>query len=352
MRAARLTRVAVTLPVLILAAATAGLTGASAAPGTDFLLGPETQVNGGSQLTACPFGASEDFAAAYDDAEVEPQVAVNPTNPNEMVGVTQQDRWPDGGARGLSSWMSLDRGLTWIKLPDAPWAACQGGPTRFGRVTDPWVSYDKAGNIYFIGQPIDSAALGISAISVTTFNRTLNEWAVPTIIQEDIGDRGVFNDKVSITGDPTRAGYAYATWLRADFPPGQNQSPTADFHSFAYRGQPMFSRTTDGGATWSKPVPMRKSNAFFQATRSRWVPTARCTTSPRICSPGQVSSPTTRASTWVSCARTTPVCTGRRRPRSLPFARLNCSCRTTTRLSGRRTFCPTSRPTRRTATST
>lgn len=267
MRAARLTRVAVTLPVLILAAATAGLTGASAAPGTDFLLGPETQVNGGSQLTACPFGASEDFAAAYDDAEVEPQVAVNPTNPNEMVGVTQQDRWPDGGARGLSSWMSLDRGLTWIKLPDAPWAACQGGPTRFGRVTDPWVSYDKAGNIYFIGQPIDSAALGISAISVTTFNRTLNEWAVPTIIQEDIGDRGVFNDKVSITGDPTRAGYAYATWLRADFPPGQNQSPTADFHSFAYRGQPMFSRTTDGGATWSKPVPMRKSNAFFQGNQ-------------------------------------------------------------------------------------
>ena len=37
-------------------------------------------------------------------------MAVNPTNPDEIVGVAQQDRWPDGGARGLSSWRSGDGG--------------------------------------------------------------------------------------------------------------------------------------------------------------------------------------------------------------------------------------------------
>ena len=215
--------------------------GVAAAGGSPFSLGPEVRVSGPSTLTGCSAGASADFARAYDSAEVEPQIAVNPTNPTEIVGVAQQDRWPDGGARGLTSWMSSAGGQDWAKLADVPWAACQGGPSRFGRVTDPWVSYDKAGNLYFIGQPIDSAELGLSAISVTTWDGS--SWRDPQILIEDDGDRGVFNDKVSVTGDPTRAGYAYATWLRGDYPPGQRQSQVADFHSFAYRGMPMFSRS-------------------------------------------------------------------------------------------------------------
>jgi hypothetical protein len=239
------------------------LTGTAAADPYD--LGPDLKVSGPSTLTSCPFGASELFADAYDDTEVEPQVAVNPTDPDEIVGATQQDRWPDGGARGLTSWSSGNGGGSWAKLPDVPWSACQGGPERFGRVTDPWVSYDKAGRAYFIGQPIDSAELGLSAISVTSGDGT--SWDPPTILIEDNGDRGVFNDKVSITGDPTRAGYAYATWLRGDYPAGPRQSPVADLHSFAYRGLPMFSRTTDGGETWSRPVPMRQSNAYFQGNQ-------------------------------------------------------------------------------------
>ena len=238
-------------------------------PGTaaanDYAIGPDTTVSGPSTLTGCPFGASPDFAAAYNNTEVEPQVAVNPTNPNEIVGASQQDRWPDGGARGLTAWRSTNGGAGWAQTPDVSWSACQGGPARFSRVTDPWVSYDKAGNLYFIGQPIDSADLGISAVAVATWDGS--KWRTPQLLIEDRGDRGVFNDKVSITGDPTRAGYAYATWIRGDYPPGQRQSRIADFHSFAYRGQPMFSRTTDGGQTWSKPEPMRRSNAYFQGNQ-------------------------------------------------------------------------------------
>ena len=241
------------------------LAGGSTAAGAPYDLGTDVNVSTPSPLTSCPFGASAAFASAYDDTEVEPQVAVNPTDPDEMVGVTQQDRWPDGGARGLSSWMSSTGGTSWAKLADAPWSACQGGPERFARVTDPWVSYDAAGNLYFIGQPIDSAELGISAISVTTWDGT--QWRQPTILIEDRGDRGVANDKVSITGDPTRPGYAYATWIRIDFPSGQRQSENADQVSLSWRGQPMFSRTTDGGETWSKPVPMRESNNYFQGNQ-------------------------------------------------------------------------------------
>jgi hypothetical protein len=238
---------------------------AATATAGPYQLGPDVKVSGPSTLTACPFGASADFAAAYDDAEVEPQVAVDPTDPDEITGAAQQDRWPDGGARGLTSWMSTNGGGAWAKLPDVPWSACQGGPERFGRVTDPWVSYDAGGNLYFIGQPIDSAALGISAISVTTWDGT--SWSEPQILIEDVGDRGISNDKVSITGDPTRPGYAYATWLRFTHPAEGRNAENADLHSFAFRGQPMISRTTDGGETWSTPEPMRESNSYFQGNQ-------------------------------------------------------------------------------------
>jgi ABC-type phosphate transport system substrate-binding protein len=85
MHAKRLFR-GVAVPLLVMAAAVTGPATASAVPGSPFVPGADLQVSGPSTLTGCTAGASDGFATAYDNTEVEPQVAVNPTNPNEMVG--------------------------------------------------------------------------------------------------------------------------------------------------------------------------------------------------------------------------------------------------------------------------
>src|ERR671931_1519754 len=46
----------------------------------------------------------------YPNSEIEPWLAVNPTNPNDVAGFWQQDRWSDGGAHGLVAAVSHNGG--------------------------------------------------------------------------------------------------------------------------------------------------------------------------------------------------------------------------------------------------
>ena len=238
----------------------------------DYDLSPPLNVSAGQDLAGCTAGASADFASAYAGAEVEPQIAVNPLDPDEILGAAQQDRWPDGGARGLDVVVLGGRRAVVARLPAVPWSACQGGPAGSGASPTRGSPTTRAATRYFIGQPIDSAALGISAVSITSFDRAAGAWRPPQILIEDRGDRGAFNDKISVTGDPTRPGDAYATWLRGDYPNGGAQSENADFHSFAYRGPPMFSRTTDGARRGARRSRCATPTRTSRATRSRSLP--------------------------------------------------------------------------------
>src|SRR5919199_1719242 len=63
----------------------------------------------------------------FPDAEVEPFVAVDPTNGLHLVASFQQDRWNDGGSSGLTNVVSTDGGKTWTLARQQPtFSICAG----------------------------------------------------------------------------------------------------------------------------------------------------------------------------------------------------------------------------------
>src|SRR4051794_26438249 len=92
----------------------------------------------------------------YPNAEVEPWVAANPATRRNLVAVWQQDRWSNGGARGLLSAYSLDGGRSWARSTAPPFAHCEGGTAANGgdyeRASDPWVSIGPDGSAHQIAR--------------------------------------------------------------------------------------------------------------------------------------------------------------------------------------------------------
>ncbi|HLO28045.1 MAG TPA: sialidase family protein, partial [Anaerolineales bacterium] len=218
---------------------------------------PLTLASGSSPFAACTIGGP---GTLYVNSEVEPWVAVNPTNPSNIVAVYQQDRWSNGGAHGLVTAYSFDGGTTWNRT-FAHFSFCSGGTVAnggdFDRASDPWVTFSPNGAAYQISLSA-SADLTTSAILVSKSTDGGQTWSEPTtIIRETTPFH--FNDKESITADSTNANNVYAVWDRSR-KPGEN----ADFnalHSFAFRGDIMFARTTNGGASWEAPRSLLPTNA-------------------------------------------------------------------------------------------
>ncbi len=169
----------------------------------------------------------------YAGAEVEPMLAVNPANPDNLVGVWQQDRWSNGSARGLVTGASLDGGRTWT-LAAAAFSRCTGGDATNGgdyeRASDPWVTFAPDGTAWQIALATVRQASAMLVSRSADGGRT---WSAPTTLIRDSGT--AFNDKESITADRFDARFVYAIWDRLN---GANGAPT------------YFARTTDGGATW------------------------------------------------------------------------------------------------------
>ena len=213
--------------------------GGSSGPGASSPVFPPPSASLSLASQATPFTADCNGAPQsgklYLQAEVEPYVALNPTNTLNVLGVWQQDRWSNGGAQGLMAAASYDGGLSWNLRP-LPTSACAGGTAANGgdyeRASDPWVSFSPTGIAYAISLSFNDSD-STSAILVTRSSDGGSTWGNPATLIRDTSQ--VLNDKESITADPTDANYVYAVWDRIN---GQGYGPT------------WFSRTSDGGQSW------------------------------------------------------------------------------------------------------
>src|ERR1044071_1155993 len=97
-----------------------------------FTVAPLSVISGPSPFAGCTVGATDTPGEIlYVNAEEEPWVDANPTNPNNLIAVWQQDRWSDGGAHGLLTVVSHDGGATWSStFPH--FSVCAGGTVANG----------------------------------------------------------------------------------------------------------------------------------------------------------------------------------------------------------------------------
>ena len=219
--------------------------GLAAAASASAAVDPLVRVTGPSPFPAgCNTSTN---GTVYPGAEVEPYLASNPADTHDLIGVWQQDRWSTGGAQGLLTGVSSDRGATWT-LPTPPtFSHCQGGNASNGgdydRASDPWVSIGPTGDAYQIGLGL-SNDLVTSAILVSKSSDVGHTWGPITTLKRD-DDPRFLNDKESITADRLDPKRAYAVWDRLFI---QNPAdPNSNFF-----GPTWFSRTTNGGKTWKK----------------------------------------------------------------------------------------------------
>lgn len=199
---------------------------------------PLVRVSGPSPFSSQCGGALQG-STSYENAEVEPYVAVNPLNPSNLIGVWQQDRWSDGGAHGLMAGYSMDNGKTW-KTEPLVMSICAGGDSSnaadYARASDPWVTFSPNGTAYAISISFSGESFTPTSVGGVLVTRSTDGGATWGTAQALIVDgASAFDDKESITADPADSNYVYAVWDRLT---------TSGY------GPTYFSRTTDGGSTW------------------------------------------------------------------------------------------------------
>jgi hypothetical protein len=207
---------------------------------------------------ACASNDASQPGHVYVNGTEEPQLAVNGSN---MIAMWHQDRWNNGGAHGIGVGYSTSGGQSWAETTIA-WDACSGadpqGLGQYFRNSDPWVSFGPDGVAY-------ASALAFNILSPNNANAVVvgtstdggQTWGnLKAIRGSAFPNAQNSTDKNSTTADPVTDGTAYTVWDTLTSP---TDNPDDRIHAAAYSGPAYFSKTKDGGQTWSDATVMFNS---------------------------------------------------------------------------------------------
>jgi len=190
--------------------------------------------------TARSTAANVDSLCNVSGNNFETAIAVNPTDPRNIVGASIEIVRPPGGGFATivtHPHVSFDGGRTW-KTYDLDY-----GPTA---TADPSVAFDAAGTVYLA----TTQARDLSAIVVAHSADGGRTWSSPVIVVSKPG-LVVFNDHPQIAASGN--GDVIVTWIKEVFVQQTLDAATV-----------VDSVSHDGGVTWSGPVRISGQAPFCQ----------------------------------------------------------------------------------------
>jgi hypothetical protein len=176
-------------------------------------LGPLVAISVPDPLAGYAF--ANNWQHSTRDSEVEPWVAVNPTNSKNIAAI-----WIAHDFSGDVASVTFDGGTTWQNVAIPGISESTGGTAN---ASDPWLAFAPNGVLY--------AASFVGPAVGTDISRSLDgglTWSRPINVSGNAP-----GDRQSVTADPGNSNYVYAVW-------------NAD----VIGGTVQFTRTTDGGQTW------------------------------------------------------------------------------------------------------
>ncbi len=173
----------------------------------------------------------------------ETTIAVNPTNPRNIVGAAIDLIRPPGGGFGslvTHPHVSFDGGRSWTTY-DLDYG--QGNAA-----VDPSVAFDAAGTVYLA---TNRSGGGVSDIVVAHSGDGGRNWSAPITVVSN-PERSVFNDHPQLTA--SGAGNVIVTWIKDAFNLGAVLDSATVEDSVSH----------DGGVTWSARVKISGRAPFCQ----------------------------------------------------------------------------------------
>jgi hypothetical protein len=177
----------------------------------------------------------------YDQDHSESDLAIDPQNPNHLLGASKFFYRDDQYLFHLGSYVSFDGGASFTKQI-IPYYDCatSGNPQEWQNTSDPTVAFDGIGGAYALVLAHNSGSTN-QPDAVLGVSKSLDgglSWGQPTILTtEQSAALGDWLDKQWIAAQGNRVFAAWAVYN-------------------GYTVTPYYSYSTDAGATWSRPVAL------------------------------------------------------------------------------------------------